>query len=311
MELSRTTVAAAKAAATIMTRSNSRNGVLVSDIVAEREAIVTRAAGDMAGSVNKRILYRVDWATLLSDSTSAEALNKGIDDILAFTGDPKGGNVLYIDDISGFSKTNPLFGQIVADRFYEAIAKSTIRVLTASTANEFAASIDGDPRLRGIFEKIDIKSDEDSFVGDRLSPDLRDLVNTGDPNQVVKVILQAEDINNSSLRNVLASNGVKIDSKADSLGMMVLDLPVGVAEAVATARGSQHLSLDRQMKVLGHVETTTGASLVRTIQQGLNVGLLGIGVVNTSTLLDGTGIGIAVVDSGIRENHRSFTSDNG
>src|SRR5262249_44760941 len=75
--------------------------------------------------------------------------------------------------------------------------------------------------------------------------------------------------------------------------------------------GTNHLSLDRKTIVLGHIETTTGASLVRTIQQGLDVGLLGTTVVNTSSELDGTGIGIAIVDSGIREDHRSFVDANG
>ena len=87
---------------------------------------------------------------------------------------------------------------------------------------------------------------------------------------------------------------------------MVVDLPLKAAEEVAAARGTKHLSLDRKIDLLGRIETTTGLSLVRTIQQGLNVSLLGIGVANTSNELDGTGIGIAIVDSSVREDHRSF-----
>src|SRR6185369_7591656 len=136
-------------------------------------------------------------------------------------------------------------------------------------------------------------------------------VNSGNPDGAVKVILQAEDINSRALRQALAANGVTIDSSAANLNMMVLDLPVKVAESVASAQGAKHLSLDRKMAVLGHIETTTGASLVRTIQQGLNVGLLGTTVINSSTELDGTGIGIAIVDSGIRDDHRSFIDASG
>src|SRR4029077_19102138 len=120
------------------------------------------------------------------------------------------------------------------------------------------------------------------------------LVNSGNPDGVVKVILQSDDINNAGLRRILAANKVMIDSSAGNLDMMVLDLPVKAAEAVAAAQGAKHLSLDRKMTVLGHIETTTGASLVRTLQQGLDIGLLGTTVLNTSSELDGTGIGIAI-----------------
>ena len=126
------------------------------------------------------------------------------------------------------------------------------------------------------------------------------MVATGDPNKVVRVILQADDLNNADLRNVLAAGGVQIQSTAGAIGMMVIDLPVRLAEAVANARGSRHLSMDRELKVLGHIETTTGAGAVR----GLLTALLG-GDIN------GKGIGIAIVDSSIREDHRSFVDDNG
>src|SRR5207244_1007179 len=133
-----------------------------------------------------------------------------IDDILRFAGGPKSEKVLYIDDAGSFSQANPLFGRLVAERLYDAIAKSNIRVITAATRSDFISSIESDPRLSPIFEKIEIASDDDGVVGDKLSPDLRDLVNSGNPDQVVKVIFQAEDINKTSLRKILAENGVKI-----------------------------------------------------------------------------------------------------
>jgi subtilisin family serine protease len=283
---------------------------LISDIISEREAVAAVVADDLRNNENAARLYRINWGQLLADSTSVEALTRNIDEILRFASGPPCGNILFVDDASSFSSSNPLFGEIVANRFYDAISHSKLRVLTAATKNEFAAEISADPLLRPIFEKIEINT-EDDFVGDKLSPDLREMVNSGNPDGVVKVILQAEDINSRALRQALAANGVTIDSSAANLNMMVLDLPVKAAESVASAQGAKHLSLDRKMAVLGHIETTTGASLVRTIQQGLDVGLLGTTVVNSSSELDGTGIGIAILDSGIREDHRSFVDASG
>src|SRR5260221_1040182 len=300
-------IRAARKIAGVLSRTNAKNGILIDDAMVSRESVLSLAANELADGVKHKVLYRVDWANLFSRTATEAALNRAIDDILKFAGDPRSGNILYLDDASGFSTSNPLFSRLVAEKLYDAIAKSRLQVFTAASKEQFTFSITNDPVLRPIFEKIEVAADNDGFLGDKLSPDLRNLANT-EPNARVKVILQADDINNGSLRKVLSANGVRIESKAEILDMMVLDLPVRVAEAVADARGARHLSLDRQMNVLGHVETTTGTSLVRTIQQGLSVSLLGTGVVNTSAELNGAGIGIAIVDSGIRESHRSFTS---
>jgi hypothetical protein len=58
-----------------------------------------------------------------------------------------------------------------------------------------------------------------------------------------------------------------------------------------------YVSTDRQTKQLGHLSLITGANQIR---QGLanNVG--------RRTVLDGAGIGIAVLDSGIFKSHKSF-----
>ena len=152
---------------------------------------------------------------------------------------------------------------------------------------------------------------DDLFIGDKISPDLRELIAGADPNQRVKVILQADDINDPALRSVLKRNNVRVQNSDQGLDMLVLELPVRVAEAIADARGAKHLSLDRPLSMLGHIETTTGTAQIRTITQGLNVALLGTTVLNTNSQLDGAGIGIAIVDSSIREDHRSFVNSSG
>src|SRR5205823_4445857 len=108
---------------------------------------------------------------------------------------------------------------------------------------------------------------------------------------------------NPQLLAVLKRNNVSIDNRITALNMLVIDLPVHVAEQVASVQSAKHLSLDKEIKLLGHVETTTGASLVRNQTRTTYVGGQ---QVNTPYQLDGTDVGIAVVDSGVYENHRSF-----
>ena len=115
------------------------------------------------------------------------------------------------------------------------------------------------------------------------------MLGNSDPNSTVKVILQADDIRDAALASVLAQNGVSVASRASNLGMMMVEMPLKAAEAVANARGMRHLSLNREIKLLGHIETTTGASLARSY------------VSNNTGGLNGAGIGIAVVDSGMRK----------
>src|SRR5205823_14638495 len=66
-----------------------------------------------------------------------------------------------------------------------------------------------------------------------------------------------------------------------------------------------YVSPDRALGASGHVETTTGAAQVRT--QTI-VSLLGVAL---TTTLDGAGVGIAVVDSGVDPAHESFRNSLG
>src|SRR5205085_8900276 len=122
-------------------------------------------------------------------------------------------------------------------------------------------------------------------------------------NRTVKVILQSDDLADPQLVSFLKKEGVVVVDRADSLGMMTIEMPPRIAERLAELRGAQHMSLDRPIESLGHIETTTGASLIRTMTNTVLVG----GLLNTVTSqLDGTGVGVAVLDSGIYEQHHSF-----
>jgi serine protease AprX len=58
------------------------------------------------------------------------------------------------------------------------------------------------------------------------------------------------------------------------------------------------MTLDDTVKTLGHLETTTGTAAIRNLN-------------GSSNLLNGTGVGIVVVDSGIDPNHQAFLDNSG
>ena len=123
------------------------------------------------------------------------------------------------------------------------------------------------------------------------------MVSTGDPNQKVKVILQSDDIKNPELLNILRRNNVVIESRAENLNMLVVELPVAAAEQIAAFRGAKHLSLDKEMSLLGHIEATTGVDAMRAV--------------SGNSALNGKNVGIAILDSAIFDGHHTFLDSTG
>src|SRR5213080_1556805 len=88
------------------------------------------------------------------------------------------------------------------------------------------------------------------------------------------------------------------------LGAMKVDLPVSAIEALAKSNSMNYISPDAKIVNLdfGHVVKTTGTDQVRNPQSGSLLGsLLG------STTIDGGGMSIAVLDSGVDTSHAAFT----
>jgi subtilisin family serine protease len=111
---------------------------------------------------------------------------------------------------------------------------------------------------------------------------------------LVKVILQLDGKPSGQLNALLASNGVKIRKHFTSLDSFALELPLNVVNVLSQFSEVAFISIDSEVMTLGgHVAHTSGADNVRTM--------------SADGALDGNGIGIAIVDSGIYNAHTSFT----
>ena len=130
----------------------------------------------------------------------------------------------------------------------------------------------------------------------KVSPDLTEAAR--DPQALarrVRVVLQHEGPTDAALNSFLRTEDVATRRRFQNFGARVLELPLGMVERLSALPGVRFVSLDRETIPSGHVSRTVGADEVRT-QAG----------VVTGPGLDGTGVGIAVIDSGVDTNHTAF-----
>ena len=132
----------------------------------------------------------------------------------------------------------------------------------------------------------------------RVSSDLSAKAHSLTNNDKVKVIVQLRAPMSGSLNSLLNSNGVHVRKVFHNLGAQEVELPASIVDTVAAYDEVSFVSFDRPTQSMGHLSATTGADAVRNTN-GINVA----GV-------DGTGIGIAVLDSGIYASHVAFLDKN-
>ena len=127
----------------------------------------------------------------------------------------------------------------------------------------------------------------------KLSKDILKKVAEGRGSDFVRVIVQPANAADLSIDSTLVYSGGENIRKFKNFSVRVVTLPVAAAAALAARNDVSYVSLNRDVVPMGHLSSTTGTNQVR------NAGPSG-------TRLDGTGIGIAIVDSGIDTDHRSF-----
>ncbi|HUS11189.1 MAG TPA: S8 family serine peptidase, partial [Pyrinomonadaceae bacterium] len=128
----------------------------------------------------------------------------------------------------------------------------------------------------------------------KISADMRSKVRVGQGNDRISVIVQPREAWTSNLDSALQEVGVTNIRQFQRFNFRVVTVPAAAAEALASRDDVAYVSVNREVLTLGHVSLTTGADSVRETNG------------TTTDGLDGTGIGIAVLDSGIDVNHKAF-----
>jgi subtilisin family serine protease len=125
----------------------------------------------------------------------------------------------------------------------------------------------------------------------KISDDLREAIQKN-PHGLIPVVITAPSKPNNGLWGAILSGGGGYNS-FNRVPMLAAKLPGFLVNALAARQDVVHIALDRPTRLLGHLETTTGAAAVR-------YGFPSSGPIN------GSGIGIAILDSGIDSAHHSF-----
>src|SRR5207253_10171319 len=195
-----------------------------------------------------------------------------------------------------------------------------LRIIGGAAPQAYATYIASDESVAKLFESISIdhvvdgaataKADKrhspikEEFEGEKISSDMRELMKSAGSNGHVTAILQVSDVNNKEVRALLAQNGVLVGDRMGELGAMKVDMPVKAIDALMKSGSMNYISPEAKMLNLdyGHFVKTTGTDQVRNPQSGSLLGnLLG------TTKIDGAGIGIAVIDSGVDSGHAAFS----
>ena len=143
---------------------------------------------------------------------------------------------------------------------------------------------------------------------DKVSPELRQLIQSGQGSTPVKLIVQSTSTSSTSgggllggiVGSLVQSVGGVVKGLLSALNITLVEAPANSVDVLAADPSVSYISLDTQVRTFGHMTTTTGAQQVRTQKA-----LLG------SYQLDGSNVSIAVLDSGIDATHKSFSSQSG
>jgi hypothetical protein len=161
----------------ILSSNELKSPILIDEHGYARDLVLEAVAACLARDPQGKKLYRVNWNTLLATGKDEATLNATLAGILKYAEASKAKLTIYLDDIASFSTSSPMHGQQVARALHAALSKGKIQVLTAADGASFEHQIAADVRLRPRFEKVEIlKGNEDPFVGDKLAPELREMV---------------------------------------------------------------------------------------------------------------------------------------
>src|SRR5437870_4816779 len=298
---------------------NAKAPVVVSESSLDRETIARSvaakiASGDVAELRGKRV-FRISLDALAKGAHTSDEFSARVKSIFAEAARAEGQIILFVDQLQEYAGVRATIAATAVVK--ETIATSHVRIIGGATSEAFSQYIVTDESLAKLFESISLdrageiashqKADkrkspiDEEFEGEKISSDMRELLRNAGPSGRVSAILQVDDINNSALTALMKRYGVKVDGRMPQFGVMNVNLPVKAIEALANSNSTNYISPDVKLESFGHVTATTGADQIRN-SPGLLAGLLG------ATAIDGTGIGIAVLDSGIDTNHESFTN---
>src|SRR5258708_5975785 len=303
-------------------RTTSKAPVVVGEFDLDRNTIARGLAfriafGDVPESLRNKHVLSLSLDALAKDAGTSDEFASRVQSVFAEAAQADGQIILFVDQLHQYAGERATTVASAAEQ--AAIEANHVRIVGGASPAAYAAYIAADPKVSKLFESISIdrvgnaaaessaanakkKSPiNEEFEGEKISADLRELMDSVEPNGRVTAILQVDDVHSPAVKSLLARYGVSIGERMAQVGAIKVHLPVRPIEQLAKRNSVNYISPDVRLESFGHVTATTGTDLVRNTPS-LLAGLLG------ASAIDGAGIGIAVLDSGIDGGHDAFTT---
>jgi serine protease AprX len=295
----------------ILSRGAKNNPLLLAKSGADASVVargiaIRSASAQAPASLRGVRVFALNRDALMAGTKTTDEFVARLKSVLDEAAASRGRVILFVADFHQF--TGAYTSREASDAVRAALERGDLRVIGATSPDIYGEQIAKDAPLAKLLQPVELSAGDDktdskngdetaSVAGDKLSPDLRELTGGAAKGARVGVILQADDLKNPELASLFRRYGVEVKSRMDQIGAMRVELPAAALEKLAKSGATNYLSPDRAMLTLGHVTATTGTDAVRN--SGIINGLTGMSV-------DGTGIGIAVLDSGIDASHAAF-----
>ncbi|HEX2640010.1 MAG TPA: S8 family serine peptidase, partial [Pyrinomonadaceae bacterium] len=281
------------------------------DLIVEQLAILL-AKGTAPSGLSKKTILKLETAKLWSNAKSQAELVAGINESVDAAIASNGQTILFVDQLPSLLGLQPVREKVAA-----AITAKKLVMIGGSSKGAWDEKIAASADVAGLFEAVYVgggnaasgskstpPSERLPFRGDNVSSDLRKMMSDDASGETrVDVILQAKNADDQALRALLASGKATVSDRVGKTNTLVVNLPLSAVQSLSASGLVNYISPDRAIKTLGHVENTTGTSQMRSQPAGYGR--------SAGYTLDGSGVGIAILDSGIFATQKSFTDGTG
>ncbi|HYW70597.1 MAG TPA: hypothetical protein VE961_06170, partial [Pyrinomonadaceae bacterium] len=225
--------------------SQRKNPVVLSESQTVRDTVIIGVAlriahNDVPEELLGTHLYKINLPALFHDTKTAEELTSTLSTILSEVSSTDARGILIIDPLQSLMGPSSAFDGAVSALLRDALKNSQVHCFGASTEVAFQQNVAKDESLAALFSPVETeaasqKTDEsvtsdqaainEPFVGDKVSPELRELLANASVPARVHAVLQVKDANSESLRREFSEYGIKIESEIPRFGAVAVDMP--------------------------------------------------------------------------------------
>jgi hypothetical protein len=264
----------------ILARETRNNPVLLGEDEAARISIVEGVAqriaeGHAPASLANKRVFNLSLESLSAGAADSEEFNRRFEAVLSEARNANGRIILFINGLDALVVEDDSVNASAADMLEAALAHDELRLVGASTPESFEAKLAHREGFKGKLQEIFVDSvtedtakageekdkaneeaqDSEAFVGDKIAPELNELIQSSNStSESVHIILQGDALNSSGLRAFIKRNGIRITGQYSNLNAQAIQIPARLVNQLADFNQVSYLSLDREMASQGRFQ---------------------------------------------------------